>query len=863
MQNFTFGRKGTNWFLFAFVLLIGTLPSFGQDDCPDPDNFSFSETQTVCFTQTVSELNTDGYPVYQTDDNANDTQAIPQDELLVDGETYFVGGESGQCERIAITVTVESELLPENRITNDRSSGFTFSNCTPTNFDEGDLSDLFIVDDENNYRIAVYTTEEGSDEFTGELVAGNSYYIAQVPISTIEPGNCPSQRVAFGYDPNQIEAPATETSQTLCEGATVADLEAEGTYNNTQAIRWYRSRNATSPLAAGTELISGQVYYVGQVVNDAGRITPPCETPTVDRAAVAVTLEDFDAGEDASTTLCLSEVEERLEDETPEQLFLSLVAGRDLPTNVSFLPSIQSIASDYSDEPIDTFTTQATFTTEAGCEDTVELSITVEESFEAGDSNLGNILCRSEIGEVDETEVRNYLNSLLSGDADEDGKFSPLPSEIADDLNNTSDEITFDIIYTIGEGTSCEDTANLGVTVLEGADFELVPVTDLCNDDIPALVNEIPEDVEALFLENFGENIPEGDFEEGDIQAVINQYNQNNIDTFTATFIANVENGCSEEIELTRTVIEGETANAGNLVYNEDVCTSDQPIDLTSLTEADSFEGTVGGTFSGEGVSNNVFDPSTVEPDTYTITYRVDESLNCVSGSEETTFTIDVIQGPDAGNDIEDSICVSELESLLADFDPLNPEATLTQLFQRFEWDGEIDGEFSPNVNILGAQLLSYYGDPDRDPELSLNGTYTVGNEADECDTDESTFAITIFDGELIDAGQPNSTEICNITIENGRFPSISSVRNYYLDLLDEGVSRNGTFEPTINEIVNWYNNEAEIGIFSTTYTVGSGECQDSVELSVEVLAPEQAIVEVNDENPIICITENEFNLNT
>ncbi|SFG10360.1 hypothetical protein SAMN04488033_1271, partial [Salegentibacter agarivorans] len=77
------------------------------------------------------------------------------------------------------------------------------------------------------------------------------------------------------------------------------------------------------------------------------------------------------------------------------------------------------------------------------------------------------------------------------------------------------------------------------------------------------------------------------------------------------------------------------------------------------------------------------------------------------------------------------------------------------------------------------------------------------------------------------------------------------------------GVSRNGTFEPTINEIVNWYNNEAEIGIFSTTYTVGSGECQDSVELSVEVLAPEQAIVEVNDENPIICITENEFNLNT
>ncbi|WP_154045340.1 hypothetical protein [Salegentibacter salegens] len=216
----------------------------------------------------------------------------------MDGETYYVGGESGQCERITITVVVESELLPQNTITNDRSSGFTFSNCTPTNFDEGDLSDLFVVDDENNYRIAVYTTEEGSDEFTGELVAGNSYYIAQVPISTIEPGNCPSQRVAFGYDPNQIEAPDTETSQTLCEGSTVADLEAEGTYNNTQAIRWYRSRNATSPLAAGTELISGQVYYVGQVVNDAERITPPCETPTADRAEVVVELTPTDLTEE-------------------------------------------------------------------------------------------------------------------------------------------------------------------------------------------------------------------------------------------------------------------------------------------------------------------------------------------------------------------------------------------------------------------------------------------------------------------------------------------------------------------------------------------------------------------------------------
>ena len=51
MQNFTFGRKGTNWFLFAFVLLIGTLPSFGQD-CPTVSD----SDQEFCYLSTVADL---------------------------------------------------------------------------------------------------------------------------------------------------------------------------------------------------------------------------------------------------------------------------------------------------------------------------------------------------------------------------------------------------------------------------------------------------------------------------------------------------------------------------------------------------------------------------------------------------------------------------------------------------------------------------------------------------------------------------------------------------------------------------------------------------------------------------------------
>lgn len=57
-------------------------------------------------------------------------------------------------------------------------------------------------------------------------------------------------------------APTGAPTQTLCTGATLAQLTASGT-----AIQWYATPNGGSPLATNTVLVNGITYYASQTVN--------------------------------------------------------------------------------------------------------------------------------------------------------------------------------------------------------------------------------------------------------------------------------------------------------------------------------------------------------------------------------------------------------------------------------------------------------------------------------------------------------------------------------------------------------------------------------------------------------------------
>jgi hypothetical protein len=87
--------------------------------------------------------------------------------------------------------------------------------------------------------------------------------------------------------PNLCPAPIGNSSQSLCSGATVADLVANG-----QNIQWYEASLGGTALNPSTPLVSGSVYYASQTTVD-------CESAS--RFAVTVTLNAIPLAPTGST----------------------------------------------------------------------------------------------------------------------------------------------------------------------------------------------------------------------------------------------------------------------------------------------------------------------------------------------------------------------------------------------------------------------------------------------------------------------------------------------------------------------------------------------------------------------------------
>jgi len=117
-------------------------------------------------------------------------------------------------------------------------------------------------------------------------------------------------------------------------------------------------------------------------------------------------------------------------------------------------------------------------------------------------------------------------------------------------------------------------------------------------------------------------------------------------------------------------------------------------------------------------------------------------------------------------------------------------------------------------------------------------GTFTISYSVDDSTpctigSDSTTFTISVLEG--VDAGEDNESEVCRNEIDE-LFPSNGSVRNFFFDLLEGGVSRDGTFEPSIQELIDAYNSTEGQDNFTTVYTVTNGTCSDSVLLTVNVV---------------------------
>lgn len=92
-------------------------------------------------------------------------------------------------------------------------------------------------------------------------------------------------------------------------------------------------------------------------------------------------------------------------------------------------------------------------------------------------------------------------------------------------------------------------------------------------------------------------------------------------------------------------------------------------------------------------------------------------------------------------------------------------------------------------------------------------------------------------------AGADKSREISYS--EAKALPSWDETRKAFTSMLDPGVPEGqfvGSFEPTISEIITKFNSEeGGVGSYTTIYTIGKGECTDSVVLTL-IVVPDDSI---------------------
>jgi gliding motility-associated-like protein len=125
-----------------------------------------------------------------------------------------------------------------------------------------------------------------------------------------------------------------------------------------------------------------------------------------------------------------------------------------------------------------------------------------------------------------------------------------------------------------------------------------------------------------------------------------------------------------------------------------DVCPGDAPFLLAGGNP-------VGGSFSGPGISNNIFDPSIAGPGTHTITYSYTDPNNCTNTA---TNTINVLQAPVVTFPSPGSVCASAAPFNLTGGSPAGGS---------YYGPGVVNGIFSPAMAGPGNHIVVYsYIDP-------------------------------------------------------------------------------------------------------------------------------------------------------
>ncbi len=204
---------------------------------------------------------------------------------------------------------------------------------------------------------------------------------------------------------------------------------------------------------------------------------------------------------------------------------------------------------------------------------------------------------------------------------------------------------------------------------------------------------------------------------------------------------------------------------------------------------------------------------------------------------------------------IEDHIVgenINEVNAVLEDYGCAGPDNSMTITYSEAaaieSWD-EVrklylsllaegvgrGGTFDPSI----WNLINLFNDE----ELGGLGDYTTEYfiDAGECQDSVILKVTVIADVQEVPPCDLNAGADNSMTITYSQAASIESwdeVRKLYLTLLAQGIPRNGTFDPSIWDLINRFQDQG-IGDYTTEYTIRDGDCTDSVLLTVTVVADE------------------------
>ena len=229
---------------------------------------------------------------------------------------------------------------------------------------------------------------------------------------------------------------------------------------------------------------------------------------------------------------------------------------------------------------------------------------------------------------------------------------------------------------------------------------------------------------------------------------------------------------------------------------------------------------------------NDGEDPLGVYPTTFTLVGECSDSV---------ILTIIVVADPVQEDPCEDftagpdnSLTISLSEALAL---PGEPE--IRKLFlSLLETEVPRDGSFDPTIrNLINAF---------NDAEVPL-GDYTTIYTITEGDCSASVkLTITVIADPVLEdpckdftAGPDNSLTIS--LSEALALPGEPEIKKLYLSLLGTGVARDGSFDPSIRNLIDAFNDaEIPLGDYTTTYTIAEAECSASVKLTITVIAAPQ-----------------------